>query len=143
MNATGTKPIGDTIVIATPEKTKHFYYLDVLRAVACLAVILVHASMTYAEREVGSVNFWIGNLCDSLVRFGVPIFVMISGALMLDDAYVSTREKTWRHIKKMLLFFLFWSTAYCLVFEIGEPLLSGETLNPYNIMLVLIGGYNN
>jgi surface polysaccharide O-acyltransferase-like enzyme len=73
----------------------------------------------------------------------VPIFVMISGALMLDEAYISTWNKTCRHIRKLLLFFMFWSMAYCLVFEIGEPLLSGEPLNPYNIASMLITGYNH
>ena len=57
---------------------KRCYYLDVLRVLACLAVIMIHSSASYLSVDVNSFGFWIGNIMDSLSRFAVPIFVMIS-----------------------------------------------------------------
>ena len=65
------------------EKTKkRIYYFDVLRVIACLAVIMIHTSGTYVLRNFRTFNFWVRNLFDSLSRIAVPLFVMISGALL-------------------------------------------------------------
>lgn len=69
------------------------FYLDILRVIACLSVIMIHSSAEYVTNDIGSFNFWIGNLFDSLTRIGVPIFVMISGALMLDKNYQYETKK--------------------------------------------------
>ncbi len=63
------------------------FYIDMLRVVACIFVVMIHSSATYVVKDIGSFNFWIGNFLDSISRSGVPIFIMISGALMLDENY--------------------------------------------------------
>jgi len=44
----------------------------------------------------------LAHVFNSLSRPGVPLFVMISGALMLDEQYVVTKEKLIGHILKMV-----------------------------------------
>jgi len=62
-------------------------WLDNSRVLAVLAVIFVHISDGFlAQYPVGSEYWWIGNIYDSAVRWCVPMFVMISGALLLDPA---------------------------------------------------------
>ena len=40
------------------EKTKkRIYYLDILRVIACLTVIMIHTSATYVVRNFGTFNF--------------------------------------------------------------------------------------
>ena len=75
------------------------YYLDILRVIACLFVILIHSSAQYVIENVGSLNFWTGNIIDGLSRVAVPIFVMISGALLLDKNYNYTEKKLIKHIR--------------------------------------------
>ena len=93
-------------------------YLDVLRVIACLFVIIIHGSVDYATGEVGTANFWVGNFFNSLARPAVPLFVMISGALMLDEQYVITKQKWTGHIKKMTIFYFGWAAIYCAVFKL-------------------------
>lgn len=46
------------------KKNKRIVYLDVLRVIACLSVIMIHSSAHYALKNIGSFNFWIGNIFD-------------------------------------------------------------------------------
>ena len=60
--------------------------LDVVRVIACLAVILLHLSATIVmDRDLlGTVGWHIANVIDAATRWCVPVFVMLSGALLLD-----------------------------------------------------------
>ncbi|WP_273975049.1 acyltransferase family protein, partial [Serratia ureilytica] len=50
------------------------------RVIAILAVVLLHVSSRVVMwSELGSNDWWYANLYDSLVRWCVPVFVMISG----------------------------------------------------------------
>lgn len=118
------------------------FYLDILRVIACLSVIMIHSSAEYVTNDIGSFNFWIGNLFDSLTRIGVPIFVMISGALMLDKNYQYETKKIIKHITRMIVFFVCWSAVYCLIFEIiGPVVVFHEAVSVINIIISFICGY--
>lgn len=63
------------------------YSLDLLRVIACYLVIQQHASEFYYIGEgetvvTGSNTFWIG-IITTLCRSSVPLFVMLSGFLLL------------------------------------------------------------
>jgi len=88
-------------------------WLDNLRVIATIGVIFIHVSSDYAPSSgtVSAYNFWVGNLFDSAARFSVPIFVMLSGALLLPKDYgISTFLK--KRMSRLLLPFLFWSLFY-------------------------------
>ncbi len=121
---------------------KRIYYLDILRVIACLAVIMIHSSCDYVMYKTTNFNFWVGNIFDSFARLGVPLFVMISGALLLDEKYDYSKEKLLKHIKKMILFFVFWSFVYCLLFNIiGQLFLLEKDFNVYRIINAFVQGY--
>lgn len=101
--------------------TNRIYYLDCLRVIACLSVIMLHASSLYVKKDFGTLNFWIGNILNSLTRVGVPIFVMLSGALLLDKDYDYTPKKLIKKITKMIFFYIFWSTVYSIAIQIISP----------------------
>lgn len=91
-------------------------WLDVARVAAIVAVVVLHVSaILVVETPMGSTTWWIGNFYDSLVRWCVPVFVMISGALLLD---VRKTEDIWQFYRKraarLLLPLFFWSTFYIL-----------------------------
>lgn len=66
---------------------------DLLRIISTVAVIVIHASAPYVnaftdEQIFGYINFnnaFVTLLYNSLSRFAVPCFVMLSGAFLLDD----------------------------------------------------------
>ena len=86
---------------------------DILRTIAAFAVVTLHVA---ARRFYTSFPFgeWeVLNVYDSLSRWGVPIFVMISGALFLDSKkYVTIKKLYGKNIVRILCAFLFWSVVY-------------------------------
>lgn len=88
-------------------------YLDSLRTIAMLGVIVIHISsplvnMTWAKNMP---YWWIGNVVDSAVRFAVPVFLMLSGATLLGNEY-EPKEFYKRRFTRVLLPFLFWLVVY-------------------------------
>lgn len=63
-------------------------YLDLLRIISALAVIVIHlASDRLVFSTPNSFEWQSLNLLNSISRFCVPVFVMISGALFLEKKY--------------------------------------------------------
>lgn len=116
-------------------------YLDIIRALSCLCVVMIHVSCEYVIAELGSMDFWLGNFFDSLVRASVPLFVMVSGALFLDERYPFTRESWLRHIGKLLSFYLFWSALYAIIYEGLYPLVFYNSFSLSRILWGMINGH--
>lgn len=87
------------------------YSFDVMRIVAVLSVVLIHAADGFLNPAYNdTAGFMAANFFDSIARLAVPIFLMISGALMLDEDKDIT-------LKKMLhplgIFFSCWLFGRC------------------------------
>lgn len=87
---------------------------DVLRIISALSVVILHVSTKFIMmNEVGSLDFKIANFINSISRFGVPVFFMISGAIFLDEKKEVTVKKIWLHnILRMMILFCIWSFVY-------------------------------
>lgn len=118
-------------------------YLDVLRAWACISVVVIHVSAYYTQAEVTGMDYLIGNVFNSIARAAVPLFVMISGALMLDESYNCTKEKLKRMIKNRLLFFIIWSLLYAVVFQVLAPQLKGDEVSLEAFLQSLMSGHHH
>ena len=99
-------------------------YLDVLRIFASFAVILLHVSaQKWYDAGVGTFDWNMSNIYDGLVRWAVPVFIMISGSLFLDkDKPLKDIYK--KYILRIAIAFLTWSFIYALVsyLQDGTPL---------------------
>ena len=98
-------------------KTKRIHYLDLLRVLAIICVIIIHMSSQspfYAKNL--HTTSWIGvNFWDSMVRFSVPIFVMISGVLFLDPQRKINMHRVYeKNIVRIITAFIFWDLFYAL-----------------------------
>ncbi len=89
-------------------------FLDTLRALATLGVIIIHVSTPVLKMTYGrNMEFWwIGNGIDSCVRFVIAMFLMLSGATMLSKTY-KLGDFYLRRFMRVLVPFLFWSAIYC------------------------------
>ena len=56
-------------------------YIDLLKVLSIFAIISIHIFMVWSDAEIKNVGIYAFS---SIVRFGVPVFVMITGALMLN-----------------------------------------------------------
>ena len=98
-------------------------YIEWLRVIACFAVIVVHVSggqEWFSAKEV-SFEWTIFNLYNSLVRWCVPIFIMISGALFLNPEKEIGIHKLYVHNTfRIFTSFVFWSFVYASYNFIGS-----------------------
>ncbi len=82
------------------EKKDKKIHLEILRIIACFFVIFIHTGKTgyvlFIEREIGSLEFWIYEFISVFSNFAVPIFFMISGAIMLGREEESLK-KLWKN----------------------------------------------
>ncbi len=91
-------------------------WADLCRVLAIFGVVLIHACGAAALYEFGKIPMisWLGaNFLDSLVRCSVPLFVMLSGALLLKSYSTPiTLIQIVRRISKVLIPLLTWNVAY-------------------------------
>ncbi|MEI8084626.1 MAG: acyltransferase [Paludibacter sp.] len=88
-------------------------WLDSLRSFATIGVIIIHVSSPLVNMSYGkNMDFWwIGNVVDSITRYSVPLFLMLSGATLLNKEY-GIIEFYRKRVSRVLVPFLFWMLAY-------------------------------
>lgn len=89
-------------------------WLDNARILAIFAVILLHVAVGAAWQSEPGSFLWIYNTSfDVLVRWCVPVFVMVSGALLLEPHAEETLGDFYKkRFSKVLIPFLFWAIVY-------------------------------
>ena len=111
------------------KSASHFFFADVLRALAVFAVIILHTASDYIEHygEISNSDWWAANVYNGLVRFCVPMFVVLSGAFLLrPDRTITIRELLLKRLPKLVIPLICWSIIYILftTIDYGEPLSS-------------------
>ena len=122
-----------------PKKTSsHFFFADALRAVAVLAVIILHTASDYIDHygEISNSNWWAADIYNGFVRFCVPMFVMLSGAFLLrPDRIITIKELLLRRLPKLVIPLIAWSIIYILfkTIDYGEPIASINVVDQFKI----------
>ena len=103
--------------------------LDFLRVIAAFAVVFLHVSsrVVVYYPDVHSMMWWTGNIADAFVRWSVPVFVMISGALVFSSSSDITPIQYYK--KRAFRLFppiIFWTLVY---FSVREYTQSSFNLN--------------
>lgn len=112
------------------------YHLDYLRVFASIAIILLHVTaqnMSYVE--LAGTEWNIYNICNSASRWGVPVFVMMSGALFLPRE-IPTETLYKKYISRMAIAYVVWSAFYAIV----DPIVNLIFTEGYQITLTEIIG---
>jgi surface polysaccharide O-acyltransferase-like enzyme len=107
------------------EKSKRIFYLDAMRLMAIIGIIFCHASVTYIVTDMGTPNFYVTAFFDCFRDICVPIFVMLSGALLIGkkDSFITFFKK---RLSRILIPFLFWAAMTILYYFV-------KLKNPFNI----------
>lgn len=92
-------------------------HYDLLRVIAAFSVVMLHsAAQFWYTLDVNDIQWKIANTYDALFRFGVPIFVMISGALFLGGSEKLNVKRLYAHnILRLAVIYIIWSCAYGLL----------------------------
>ncbi|MFW0738406.1 acyltransferase [Flavobacterium sp. T12S277] len=124
-------------------ESKNLNWTNNLRVLATVSVIVVHVAcdILYQYGTISNFTWWTGNVYDGLVRFCVPIFLMLTGALMLNKKY-ELSDFLKRKFSRIILPFLFWSFFYILLTVRSEFLVQSEkAVDIFNrAFTLLIGG---
>lgn len=92
---------------------KKIYYLEALRALAALTVVMLHLVSVNWYGYIGSFNWIVFTVIAGAARFCVPVFFMISGVLFLQKEKERTIKKIYtKNIFRMVLFLVFWAFVY-------------------------------
>ncbi len=95
--------------------TPHLPHADAARALAISLVVILHIAAALVDRGYasGRLDWWVANLVDSVARIGVPLFVLVSGSLLLDPQRNETLPVFFRkRFVKVLIPLLGWSVIY-------------------------------
>jgi len=117
---------------------KRIVNYDLLRILAAFSVVMLHsAAQFWYTLDIYGTEWLIANSYDALFRFGVPIFVMISGALLLRPDYELDLKRLYRHnILRLLVIYIVWSCLYGLM----DCLLHPYVLDWKGVIRQLISG---
>jgi len=99
------------------QSTENKYeWADNIRAIATISVIFLHANapMLYKYGNISTSNWMFGNISDSIVRYCVPLFLMLSGALLIPKQETLIEFVKKRYPKLLIPFFV-WSLFYLLL----------------------------
>lgn len=96
-----------------PSSAARLAWPDSLRIASIAAVVVLHSAAPLLLRDSAAepLAWWVGNAWDSAVRWCVPVFVMLSGALLLgrDESIIRFFS---RRVRRVLVPLIVWSVAY-------------------------------
>ena len=96
------------------QNSKRTLYFDYMRVCATFAVIMIHVTAQYFhDLEPSSFAWKTINAYQCLSRWGVPVFVMMSGALFLTRE-IPLQKIYSKYVHRLFTCFIFWSIVYAL-----------------------------
>ncbi len=106
------------------EEKKRLIYPDVLRIISIFAVIVLHAvGELWGLIPIQSKSWIALTIIDSLFRFAVPVFVMVSGAFMLSpEKNRGIKDLYSKNILRIVTSFIFWSLIYLVYHQTSDYL---------------------
>ncbi|WP_290059868.1 acyltransferase [Paraclostridium bifermentans] len=99
-------------------QTKRKYHYDYIRALGVLCIIGIHSTdLLLSNVQNHSAQWWFGTLIQLVVRIGLPIFFMISGALILNSSNDNIGEFYKKRFLRILIPLFIYSFIYLFVFN--------------------------
>lgn len=118
------------------KKASREIYADLLRILAAFVVVFQHTvTSVWYTVPVDSSDFAALNFLNSLSRFGVGVFIMVSGAFMLSPKYPHPPRKIFTHnLPRTLVPLLFWVIVYGIIEQV---IAGGDVLDLLSAPLLL------
>ena len=92
-------------------ESKRIFYYDVLRALAIIGIVFCHSSVDFVITGINTSAFFISAFFDCFRDFSIPVFVMLSGALLINKRD-SLKTFFKRRLSRIFIPFLFWVLIY-------------------------------
>lgn len=102
-------------------------YLDAIKFIAILSIICIHVAIIWPYSEIKGYNIsGFSEFC----RFGVPLFLMVSGALLLGREH-DLRSFLEKRLTRIIIPFIFWAIIFAVFILILFFSLKNNYLNNY------------
>jgi len=111
---------------------KRIFYYDALRALAIIGIVFCHTAVYFMPFSLNNVNLYGVAFLDCLRDFSIPIFVMLSGTLLL-NRHESFKLFFKKRLSRLLIPFVFWVLIYFIYSD------SYTSSNFFNIFLGTTG----
>lgn len=111
--------------------------LDGIKAFASLAVVVLHAGAAVVRApDAHSTGWWAAELINATTRWSVPLFVMVSGVLLLGGPRVLSPLDFYRQrLVRILVPLAFWSAIYLVYREFTQ-----ENFTPRDVVYSIVTG---
>lgn len=122
-------------------KGNRYLSYDILRVMALFFVILTHvtAYLIINFKTAPGNEYLISNIIQFIVFAGVPIFVLLSGALLLnEDKKFDTKTFYKNSFLFLVLLTIGWVVFYGLFYAVILPMISGQPILISNFFIYLI-----
>ena len=114
MNEHVNKGIGINNNGSKPKKERIFYF-DQIRAFAIIMVVMIHICNAFMKAHtIGTVGWMIPSLTKGFCTIAVPLFLMISGALLLNKD-CELKDCLSRRFIRLILPVIFWGAIFILL----------------------------
>ena len=99
------------ILIPGKVSSKRIFYLDFLKAFAIFLVVVGHVSAETLIHSPVNINWLFADFYSTFAKISIPIFIMISGTLLLNRDY-NFKGFIEKRFSRILIPFLFWGSIY-------------------------------
>lgn len=124
------------------EVKKRVWSLDILRIIAVGCVVMLHVSYGGVSLfNIKSTYYWVASILYGLTCMAVPLFVMISGALMLNEDKKITNRSIFKRIVKFIFILFIWAFIYAIFEKVFKTVSHGKTVNVCDVIIYMIEGH--
>ncbi len=118
----------------------HLIYADIIRICSIIAVVTLHVSsgIVGSYNNIGLYGWWTGDIANSISRWGVPCFIMLAGALLLEPRKVESASLFFRkRAKRIVVPIISWFLLYFFWLYLWH----GQSINVKSIVKrIILGG---
>ena len=121
----------------TKEKNNREVIYDVIRVFSCIGIMIIHCSGFLMQEDGDNSIWWMGNIITTICFIGLPMFFVLSGALLLNNTKEDIVTFYKKRFTKIVIPFLIYSLIYIIGFEYK---LNFEQFNIIDIFSKILGG---
>ena len=88
-------------------------WLDVLKIISAFFIVQIHTVGSGYQSNFGAAGWWPAHFLNVVPRFAVPLFMMISGALLFGREI--QLDKALKKAGKTIILLLFWNLVYLMI----------------------------
>src|SRR5690242_14254521 len=105
------KPSAQPQAKPSASKPNYMPYGDAARVLGTIAVVVGHVcDLAVFNPETKTADWWFCNLADAASRWAVPVYIMLSGSLLLDPARTEAPKDFYKkRLARLGIPILFWS----------------------------------